>query len=297
MCADLIGKLIKVGEWKTRLGISHVVSAPSFRHLVHGVPTSGPFDQCSAGLSNALIGNAPELPTIELCPGRFQIFIHSATSAALVGADIVGAIDGRLITPQSSFHLEAGQLLEIDAGISGTRCYLALPGGVSQFDNFLLANERRTLPPRSLGTPPRSLTKSLIRYVPFKGSIDLSGESFTITTRSDRTGLRLAPAIEPHLMNLLSEPATPGVIQHTPSGELIVLGPDGPTIGGYPKLGTVLRCDLDHLAQLRPLEFVRFSALSREDAVSSSKRTKSADERLIAAISIDFDQRSVSSPD
>ena len=56
----------------------------------------------------------------------------------------------------------------------------------------------------------------------------------------------------PHGFSLASEPAIPGAIQIPPSGGPIVLGPDGPTIGGYPKVAVVIDADLDRLGRAGP---------------------------------------------
>ncbi|HXN34106.1 MAG TPA: hypothetical protein VN894_19710 [Polyangiaceae bacterium] len=78
--------------------------------------------------------------------------------------------------------------------------------------------------------------------------------TFTVDARSDRVGARLAgPRLES-----LADPASPsapmvrGAIQVPPSGELIVLGPDHPTTGGYAVIATVVRRHLGPLAA-RPI--------------------------------------------
>jgi allophanate hydrolase subunit 2 len=74
--------------------------------------------------------------------------------------------------------------------------------------------------------------------------------------RSDRIGVRLegtgAGAGVRGAGELASFPVVPGSVQLTPSGELVVLGPDAGVTGGYPVLGVVPRAGLDALAQARP---------------------------------------------
>ena len=55
-------------------------------------------------------------------------------------------------------------------------------------------------------------------------------------------------------------------MQVTNDGLPVVLGVDGQTIGGYPKVAHVIRADLDLLAQLRPGERVRFDRVTPEEA-------------------------------
>ncbi len=70
---------------------------------------------------------------------------------------------------------------------------------------------------------------------------------------------------------LMSEPVAPGAVQVTNDGQPIVLGVDGQTIGGYPKVAHVIRADLDRLAQLRPGERIRFMRVSPEEAEEAAR--------------------------
>lgn len=77
----------------------------------------------------------------------------------------------------------------------------------------------------------------------------LESSAWEVSPKSSRIGLRLvgeAPA-----MKALdaSRPSAPGVIQAAGEGELLVHGPDGPTTGGYPQLGAVIRADRGRLSE------------------------------------------------
>jgi allophanate hydrolase subunit 2 len=65
---------------------------------------------------------------------------------------------------------------------------------------------------------------------------------------------------------LVSEPVGPGAVQVVNDGQCIVLGVDGQTIGGYPKVAHVIAADLDRLGQLRPGQAVRFEMNNVDDA-------------------------------
>jgi antagonist of KipI len=90
---------------------------------------------------------------------------------------------------------------------------------------------------------------------------------FTVTRAADRMGLRLQgePLPVPG-RELVSEPVCPGSVQVTRDGQCIILGVDGQTIGGYPKIAQVIRADLDVLGQLRPGERVCFVRVSLSEA-------------------------------
>jgi antagonist of KipI len=75
---------------------------------------------------------------------------------------------------------------------------------------------------------------------------------------------------------LPSAPACIGTIQLPPGGEPIVLMPDGPTVGGYPRIAVVATADLGRLAQRRPGEVVRFEAVGLAEARARLRRRREA---------------------
>jgi biotin-dependent carboxylase-like uncharacterized protein len=84
-------------------------------------------------------------------------------------------------------------------------------------------------------------------------------QPWTVTSKSDRVGYRLSgPTLRPHSTGILSEPVRVGTIQIPENGQPIVTMRDGPTVGGYPKLGLVDPLDLSWLAQCRTGQQVRF---------------------------------------
>jgi antagonist of KipI len=75
---------------------------------------------------------------------------------------------------------------------------------------------------------------------------------------------------------LVSEPACAGSVQVTRDGQCILLGVDGQTLGGYPKIAQVITADLDLLGQLRPADevfFVRVS-LDHAEAINRAKEAE-----------------------
>ena len=90
---------------------------------------------------------------------------------------------------------------------------------------------------------------------------------YRISERNDRMGFRLlGPDIKPSIDGILSEGICQGAIQVPPDGQPIILLNDRQTIGGYPKIGSVLSLDLDKLAQLGPEAVVCFEEVSIEQA-------------------------------
>ena len=101
----------------------------------------------------------------------------------------------------------------------------------------------------------------------------VSGD-FTVSPTSDRVGMRLRgpPLPQADTGSGLSGPMVRGAIQVPASGEPIVLGPDHPTLGGYPVLAVVIRADWGALASRRPGEAVRFVAVSVDEAREAWRR-------------------------
>ena len=79
-------------------------------------------------------------------------------------------------------------------------------------------------------------------------------------------GVRLEGSSLPTLAEMHSKPVVPGTVQLTNAGLPIILGVDGPTIGGYPRLAVVASVDMDRIGQLRPGDAVRFEAVTLEAA-------------------------------
>ena len=64
-------------------------------------------------------------------------------------------------------------------------------------------------------------------------------------------GLRLnGPPLQVPEGEILSEPVCPGTVQVARDGQCIVLGVDGQTIGGYPKIAHVIDADMEQVGQL-----------------------------------------------
>ena len=88
-------------------------------------------------------------------------------------------------------------------------------------------------------------------------------QSWTVSPQSDRVGYRLSGEPVAHRIGeLISEPVIPGTIQMPENGQPIVVMRDGPTVGGYAKLGVVDEGDISWLAQVRPGREVRFQLVN-----------------------------------
>lgn len=100
-------------------------------------------------------------------------------------------------------------------------------------------------------------------------------ETWEATTAQDRMGLRLLGKPLAHTSaaaaDIVSDGVTPGAIQVPASGQPIVLLADGQTVGGYPKIATVISADLPRLAHLKPGTRIRFEAVDLDQAQRALK--------------------------
>ena len=72
--------------------------------------------------------------------------------------------------------------------------------------------------------------------------------------------------IIPAQTQMLSEGICLGAVQLPADGQPIILLNDRQTIGGYPKLGSVLSIDINKLAQLMPGRKLRFTPIDLKEA-------------------------------
>jgi allophanate hydrolase subunit 2 len=223
-----------------------------------GVPPGGAFDREALALLNALLGMPEESPAWELGMANVRFRVLEDGMMAVVGARAGVTVDGHGAASQAAFPVHSGAEVHIGPPETGARVYVSARAGV-----------RGRI--RRLSTSLSYDLRSPLRVVagpqgPLFDLDRLTFGTFRVSMSSDRVGIRLEGKFPGHDMELPSEPACVGAIQVTGSGGLVILGPDGPTIGGYPKAAVVIDADLDRLAQLRPGDSVAFSLISLEEA-------------------------------
>ncbi len=93
---------------------------------------------------------------------------------------------------------------------------------------------------------------------------------YTVQAGSDRVGMRLQgdPIRHAKGFNIASDATAPGSIQVPGTGQPIVLMADRQTVGGYPKIATVISADLPSLGRLSIGQKVGFEAVTIETALA-----------------------------
>jgi len=275
-----------------------------FRHM--GITVSGCLDPMLARCANALVGNPPDCacieiravgPTLQSRRGRIRLALAGALAAKL------RRVDGMLIEVPAwtSFTLDSQEVLEI-AQLPGGSAYLAVSGGIesprqlgsrSTYQRALIggidgqpivtgnllpcpAQQHRQY--REYQAAPWSHRDGPIRvmlgpqaghFKPEAVQAFLASE-YQVTPQMDRMGVRLeGPAlahVRPGAADIVSDGVTPGAIQVPGNGKPIILLADCQTVGGYPKIATVISADMPRLGQIRPGESIRFAAVGVAEA-------------------------------
>ncbi len=266
-----------------------------------GVPLSGALDPLLLAAANALAGNPPDAaglevqlagPTLRASAGPLRLAL-----AGEMGARVLAASgERREVAAWSTTTLLAGDRLQVGTprGIG----YVAVAGGIR---TPVQLGSRSTYARAGLGVLAERLPCAIfdgdpqlerVAAAPFvhdggplrviagpqadhfgADAIDtFYSAAFVVTRERDRMGLRLAgPALRhgPRGADIVSDGVTPGAIQVPADGRPIVLLADCQTVGGYPKIATVIRADLPRLAHLQPGDEVRFCAVSAAEAAAA----------------------------
>lgn len=105
-------------------------------------------------------------------------------------------------------------------------------------------------------------------------------EEWEATVEQDRMGLRLRGTALAHInaaaTDIVSDAVTPGAIQVPANGQPIVLLADSQTVGGYPKIATVISADLPKLAHLKPGSRLRFQSVTGAQARQALQEQREA---------------------
>jgi biotin-dependent carboxylase-like uncharacterized protein len=242
-----------------------------------GVPVGGAFDRSSMRLANSLLGNALDATVLEFALGTMEMEVAEGGALAVVGAAPVLLVNGVERGSNCSFALKAGDVMSVQPPTRGLRTYVAVSGGfrselilgsvsgaVVERGSELMSEEDRAVEPGALEELPDGLVERPLCVV-VNGDDSWCSAEYRVSRNIDRVGLRLEgpkPMIDARAGR--SEPSVFGAVQLTEDRTVIVHGPDGPTIGGYVKIGCVVRADLDRLGQLAPGDVVRFKRVEND---------------------------------
>ena len=278
---------------------------PGYRHL--GVPLSGALDVEWLAIANALVGNPPATVALEIRLRGPRLRATRPLVLALAGEfsarieDAAG--QSRAAGNWRSLALAENEILDCGILKSGIG-YLAVRGG---FDLPPVLGSRSTyaraglggiegraiksgdclkvgtgappiplrLPqaPRLANGPLRVIAGPQRDYFADAAWAAFITTEFTVSREADRMGLRLDGPRLDHTRgsDIISDAVTPGAIQVPGDGRPIVLLADCQTVGGYPKIATVIGADLPRLGHALPGQTLRFVEVSLEQALAARR--------------------------
>jgi biotin-dependent carboxylase-like uncharacterized protein len=269
-----------------------------------GLTTGGPLDPLAFKWANRLCGNPLGATALEISIGGLVLEAQIETRLCLTGAQMPLKINGEARENWRSLPILPGDKIELGYATAGCRAYLAVAGGFEIPPSF---GSSATVSREAIGGlnggklkpgdhlpaatashsgclvlperyRPEYGTQARLRVIPGYQQHAFSrpqqrlffGSDYRVSDRCDRMGFRLeGPEIKPSISGILSEGICLGAIQVPADGQPIVLMNDRQTIGGYPKIGSVLSLDTAALAQLLPGGCVSFEPITLEDAHNS----------------------------
>jgi len=257
----------------------------------YGVPASGGMDKHAAEWANRLLENPLDAPVLEILGSGARLRFLREIWFAITGAKgkwpawramqmhanetfemreieaglwsyiaVKDGFDGGARLGSASAYPRAGfgQLFRSGDVLRAPKAEFALPRGVSGRLAPLTEQRDYSRPPvlRVWRGPQWNLFS--------EGSQNrFFAQPWIVSPQSDRGGYRLSGEPLVHSIGeLISEPVIPGTIQVPENGQPIVTMRDGPTVGGYVKLGVVDERDISWLAQVRPGRDVRFQLVN-----------------------------------
>ena len=272
-----------------------------FSYTSIGVTNSGVMDEYAYLWANKLLDNKNDANTIEIAFSNVQFKVKENTSIAITGASCEFFINDEAKQTWQTYNVKAGDIIKVGKILQGLRVYLSVKDGFELKKEF--GSNSTTIKEKLGGTSGDRLKKGEIlnykkhyqehnkrlkaQYIPkYEESIELRvilsyqedkfqqnekdkffSSSYEVSNESNRMGCKLkGEAIKCEINGIISEGIAFGAIQIPSDGQPIVLLKDKQTIGGYPKIGSVLSIDCFKLAQAKPGTKIKFKEISIKEA-------------------------------
>lgn len=267
-------------------------------HIAQGLSRGGAMDRLALIEAAALLGLNQVVAGLEMAGAGGIFAVDQPMRLALTGAAMTATLDGVPLAWQASHLIQPGQELRIGGAQSGAYSYLMPAGGVMSAEWLgsraahlnigvgaaLQAGDVLPLGPDPAPDAPGRLIEvsprfagGAIRFVDGPQTALFTDEvlarfqatDFTRAPRGNRQGVRLDADdrfASDQAGGLASDMLGPGDLQMTGDGVPYVLLAECQTMGGYPRIGTVIPADLPRIAQVPPGGRVRFQRLTLDQA-------------------------------
>lgn len=271
----------------------------SYSHI--GVTNSGAMDEYAYLMANKILSNPMNTNTIEISFSNVIFKAHASTQIVITGATCEFFINDIPKSCWESYKINNGDIIKIGKILKGSRVYLSVSGGFDIKKEF--GSNSTTLKENLGGIDGTKLKKGDI--LPFKSFLNkytkrlkkefipnyeneltlrvilsyqeenfskeekekFFSNEYTITNEFNKMGCKLSgESIKCDINGIISEGIALGAIQIPNDGQPIILLKDRQTIGGYPKIGSVLSIDCFKLSQAKPNDKVKFIPITIEEA-------------------------------
>lgn len=277
-----------------------------FSYMYLGISTSGYLDEFAALMANKLLENNFNAPLLETFFGNIKLKALGETTICITGAKCEIKINGILEDCWKCIKIKAEDIIELGKIYEGQRIYLAVKGGFIVKKE--LGSASTSIKEALGGIKARQLLeKDFLPFKPCKESIKRAliqndipkysdelilrvvlsyqeksfskdekkkffSSEYIITNEFNRMGCKLSgEAIHSSVDGIISEGIAFGSIQIPKDGQPIILLKERQTIGGYPKIGSVLSIDCFKLAQMRVGSKIRFEQIELKKAQEKTK--------------------------
>ena len=259
-------------------------------------------DQYSYRIGNLLVSNSEGAASLEITLQGLIVEALIPVTVVITGADLSPYLDDSPAPQWVSFTLKKGETLNFKKRKKGLRAYLALRGGIDvpvvlgskstfirgkigkpllegeiidieDFPVTSLTNKgplpEECIPSFGHGDPIRVLMGPQEDYYTPKGIETFLTSFYKITSQADRMAYRTeGPPVEiAKGPGIISEPIPRGAVQIPGDGQPIILLRDAQVTGGYAKIATVIKADMDRLGQMMPGDRIRFQKIKRDEAL------------------------------
>ena len=288
-----------------------------------GVPPSGVISKKNMKLANKLVGNNEceavlesfiSGPTFEMkgLKALVSIIGGKSTSLEIINRNIK-------VRPGRSIEIVQNDLVKINNGNDNLISTFSISGGFKapkilgskstnpsvkmggfnggflEDDMLLYLNDNLSYAEEKIipnFSSPQTIKKLRVILGPHENKFDKSqidkflSTNWEVTKDINRMGIKLSgDEIKSSAgRDMLSDGNQIGSIQITLKGEPIILLPDRGTIGGYPKIATIISSDLDQISNLKISEKIYFESIDVLSAQNISTIKNKKIEKLLSSI-------------
>ncbi len=280
----------------------------SYSHI--GVTNSGVMDEYAYFIANKLLKNSSDTNILEIGCSNVIFKVNQKTIIAITGADCEFFINDKKMQLWQSYEVKKNDILKIGKIINGNWIYLSVFGGfdikkeLGSFSTTIKENigglngnrlKKGDILAFKSNHKKKGIYKTFLKkeFIPkYKKELILRvllsyqyenfseneiskffSSEFFVTKDFNRMGVKLkGNPINCRLDGIISEAIAFGSIQIPKDGQPIVLLKERQTIGGYPKIGTILNIDCFKLAQAKEGTKIRFKQISYENALLKTRK-------------------------